>query len=69
MVTIIICEFSIFSEARYMSLHVRETNRVALALYRDTLKFKQSEIDEKYYADGENAYAMVCSLICFSNPN
>jgi peptide alpha-N-acetyltransferase len=42
-----------------MSLHVRESNRAALTLYRDTLKFKQSNIELKYYADGENAYGMV----------
>uniref|UniRef100_A0A6B2LN76 N-acetyltransferase domain-containing protein n=1 Tax=Arcella intermedia TaxID=1963864 RepID=A0A6B2LN76_9EUKA len=44
--------------AKYVSLHVRESNRAALTLYRDRLKFEISEIEEKYYADGENAYAM-----------
>ena len=41
-----------------MSLHVRISNRAALRLYADTLKFEQSEIESKYYADGEDAFAM-----------
>ena len=44
--------------SRYVSLHVRVSNRAALRLYADTLKFEQSEIESKYYADGEDAYAM-----------
>jgi len=44
--------------AKYVSLHVRVSNRAALRLYRDTLKFKQSEVESKYYADGEDAFAM-----------
>lgn len=39
--------------ARFVSLHVRESNRAALHLYRDTLGFNVSEIEPKYYADGE----------------
>eukprot|EP01126_Amoeba_proteus_P065461 TRINITY_DN9314_c0_g1_i14.p1 TRINITY_DN9314_c0_g1~~TRINITY_DN9314_c0_g1_i14.p1 ORF type:complete len:367 (-),score=65.18 TRINITY_DN9314_c0_g1_i14:220-1320(-) len=45
-------------DAQYVSLHVRESNRAALTLYRDTLGFDVDGIEEKYYADGENAYAM-----------
>lgn len=45
-------------KAKYVSLHVRVSNRAALRLYADTLKFEQSEIESKYYADGEDAYAM-----------
>jgi len=44
--------------AKYVSLHVRKSNRAALNLYTTTLKFKISEIEPKYYADGEDAYAM-----------
>ncbi|SAM00001.1 hypothetical protein [Absidia glauca] len=53
--------------AHYVSLHVRKTNRAAIGLYRDTLKFRYEqregtigvhEIEKKYYADGEDAYAM-----------
>eukprot|EP00058_Branchiostoma_floridae_P009262 XP_002594750.1 hypothetical protein BRAFLDRAFT_265891 [Branchiostoma floridae] len=34
------------------------SNRAALNLYQTTLKFTISEIEPKYYADGEDAYAM-----------
>ncbi|KAJ1562536.1 N-terminal acetyltransferase A complex catalytic subunit ard1 [Nowakowskiella sp. JEL0078] len=43
---------------KYVSLHVRKSNRAALQLYRDTLSFKVDNIESKYYADGEDAYAM-----------
>ena len=48
--------------AKYVSLHVRVSNVAALALYRDTLGFKQGGIEEKYYADGEDAYSMKMDL-------
>ena len=44
--------------ARYVSLHVRVSNKAALALYKDTLGFNQEGVENKYYADGEDAYAM-----------
>jgi len=44
--------------AKSVTLHVRESNRAALTLYRDRLGFSISEVEAKYYADGENAYAM-----------
>lgn len=44
--------------AKYVSLHVRKSNRAALHLYKVTLNFQVSEIEPKYYADGEDAYAM-----------
>ncbi|KAK9455575.1 acyl-CoA N-acyltransferase [Dipodascopsis uninucleata] len=44
--------------AKYVSLHVRKSNRAALHLYRDTLKFEVTDIEKSYYADGEDAYAM-----------
>uniref|UniRef100_A0A8C9AFY2 N-terminal amino-acid N(alpha)-acetyltransferase NatA n=1 Tax=Prolemur simus TaxID=1328070 RepID=A0A8C9AFY2_PROSS len=44
--------------ARYVSLHVRKSNRAALHLYAHTLSFQVSEVEPKYYADGEDAYAM-----------
>uniref|UniRef100_A0A1I8I8K0 N-terminal amino-acid N(alpha)-acetyltransferase NatA n=3 Tax=Macrostomum lignano TaxID=282301 RepID=A0A1I8I8K0_9PLAT len=44
--------------ARYVSLHVRVSNRAALQLYKKTLGFRISETEPKYYADGEDAYAM-----------
>lgn len=48
--------------ASYVSLHVRKSNRAALGLYRDTLGFTVKDIEKKYYADGEDAYAMHLSL-------
>ncbi|XP_062522234.1 N-alpha-acetyltransferase daf-31-like [Corticium candelabrum] len=45
-------------KAEYVSLHVRMSNRAALHLYKNTLKFVISDIEKKYYADGEDAYAM-----------
>jgi len=51
--------------AEYVSLHVRRSNRAALSLYQDTLKFSVHEIESKYYADGEDAYAMRLNF----NPN
>ena len=41
-----------------MSLHVRVSNRAALNLYEKTLQFTKTEVEAKYYADGEDAYAM-----------
>jgi peptide alpha-N-acetyltransferase len=45
-------------DAEYVSLHVRVTNRAAIALYKDVLGFEIKNVDEKYYADGEDAYDM-----------
>uniref|UniRef100_A0A8C6QXQ0 N-terminal amino-acid N(alpha)-acetyltransferase NatA n=1 Tax=Nannospalax galili TaxID=1026970 RepID=A0A8C6QXQ0_NANGA len=36
----------------------RKSNRAALHLYSNTLNFQVSEVEPKYYADGEDAYAM-----------
>lgn len=44
--------------AEYVSLHVRQSNRAALHLYRDTLEFEVLSIEKGYYQDGEDAYAM-----------
>ncbi|CAJ0935912.1 unnamed protein product, partial [Mesorhabditis belari] len=49
--------------ARYVSLHVRVSNRAALSLYQQTLKFEINDVEPKYYADGEDAYAMKRCLI------
>lgn len=48
--------------ASYVSLHVRVSNKAALALYRDTLGFKVIGTEAKYYADGEDAYSMRMDL-------
>ena len=49
-------------QAHYVSLHVRVSNIAALHLYRDTLGFTVDKVEEKYYADGENAYSMRMEL-------
>merc|ERR1712137_521841 len=49
--------------AEYVSLHVRKSNRAAIGLYSDTLGFKNTGIEEKYYADHEDAYEMKKSLL------
>jgi peptide alpha-N-acetyltransferase len=46
-----------------VSLHVRVSNRAALGLYRDKLKYKILDTDIGYYADGENAYKMKKELV------
>lgn len=48
--------------ANYVSLHVRVSNNAALRLYRDTLGFEVEKVESKYYADGEDAYAMHLNL-------
>lgn len=48
--------------ADYVSLHVRMSNVAALRLYRDTLGFEVEKVESKYYADGEDAYAMKMNL-------
>lgn len=55
--------------ARYVSLHVRVSNRAAFSLYKHTLKFEIFETEPKYYADGEDAYAMKRCLVSFAREN
>lgn len=38
--------------AKYVSLHVRRSNRAAIHLYTETLKFEVNDIERSYYADG-----------------
>jgi N-alpha-acetyltransferase 10/11 len=49
-------------DARYVSLHVRRSNRAAFALYNRTLGYEITEVEEGYYADGEDAFAMKMDL-------
>ncbi|KAI5961937.1 ARD1 [Candida theae] len=49
-------------DAKYVSLHVRKSNRAALHLYRDSLQFEVQSIEKSYYQDGEDAYAMKLEL-------
>lgn len=43
---------------KYVSLHVRVSNRAALGLYRDKLGYKVHDRSIEYYADGEDAFEM-----------
>ncbi|ORX71947.1 N-alpha-acetyltransferase 11-like protein [Linderina pennispora] len=52
-----ITSLSVFG-AKGVSLHVRVSNTAAYSLYKNTLKFEVDHTEEKYYADGEDAYAM-----------
>ena len=45
-------------DAADVSLHVRVSNEAALHLYRDVLRYERVGVEEKYYADGEDAYNM-----------
>ncbi|KAK9835602.1 hypothetical protein WJX74_003941 [Apatococcus lobatus] len=45
-------------DARYVSLHVRVSNKGALHLYTISLGYRISDTEAKYYADGEDAYYM-----------
>lgn len=58
-----------FLQAKYVSLHVRKSNRAALNLYTNSLGFKILEIEPKYYADGEDAFSMMRDLSTFAVDN
>ena len=45
--------------AKYVSLHVRVSNRAALSLYKDVLKYEVIDVEDEYYADKEDAYDMI----------
>ncbi|UJR14165.1 hypothetical protein I4U23_001160 [Adineta vaga] len=49
--------------AKYVSLHVRVSNRAALHLYQDALSFTIQDRDPRYYADGEDAFSMRRDLV------
>jgi len=44
--------------AQYSSLHVRVSNKGAFHLYHETLGYNVQDTEEKYYADGEDAFDM-----------
>ena len=50
-------------ECDNVSLHVRVSNRAALGLYKDKLKYRIADTEMGYYADGENAYKMKKDLV------
>ena len=39
-------------DAKYVSLHVRKSNRAALSLYRDTLQFSYAQGEKKLMITG-----------------
>lgn len=45
-------------KAKYVSLHVRVTNRAAFTLYNDVLGYEITSVAHEYYADKEDAYDM-----------
>ncbi|QDZ18784.1 N-acetyltransferase-like protein [Chloropicon primus] len=45
-------------QSPFVSLHVRVTNKAAIHLYKNILKYDVHDVEEKYYADGENAFDM-----------
>lgn len=48
--------------ARFISLHVRESNRAALHLYERSLGFEKIKEEKGYYADKEAAFYMKKNL-------
>jgi len=51
-------EMSCVFNAKYVSLHVRKSNRAAFHLYTKTLSYQIHDVEKGYYADGEDAYDM-----------
>jgi len=49
-------------KADNVSLHVRRTNRAALALYQNQLGFELNSVEKGYYSDGEDAFGMRLDL-------
>lgn len=45
-------------EAKKILLHVRQSNKSALTLYRDNLEFEVVRTEKGYYGDGEDAFYM-----------
>ncbi len=45
-------------QCKYVSLHVRVSNRAAFGLYHHKLKYIVDHTEKRYYADGEDAYCM-----------
>ena len=42
----------------FASLHVRVTNKAAIHVYTQILEYDIHDVEEKYYADSENAFDM-----------
>jgi ribosomal protein S18 acetylase RimI-like enzyme len=50
------------------SLHARSRNRAALALYSRSLGFAVERVEDRYYADEEDALLMTCDLDQWTPP-
>lgn len=48
---------SIF-EVSVVTLHVRESNAAAIALYQSALVYNKEKVDKEYFADKEDAFFM-----------
>ncbi|KAJ7728542.1 acyl-CoA N-acyltransferase [Mycena metata] len=49
-------------KASFVSLHVRQSNKAAISLYRDALGFAVKKVEAGYYADKEDALSMQLAL-------
>ena len=52
-----------YYQARDVSLHVRCSNEAAIGLYTGRLGFHKDRVEQKYYADGEDAWCMKLDII------
>jgi N-alpha-acetyltransferase 10/11 len=50
-------------KASYVSLHVRKSNKAAIALYRDTLGFEVEKIEKKYCKSNDFSTGRFFALI------
>lgn len=51
-----------YYQGRTVSLHVRCSNEAAIKLYTGRLGFEREKVEQKYYADGEDAWCMRMDL-------
>jgi len=49
--------------AKHCSLHVRCSNEAAIGLYTGRLGFEREKVEQKYYADAEDAWCMKLDLV------
>ena len=49
-------------KASYVSLHVRKSNKAAIALYRDTLGFEVAKVEKKYCKS--KTISPLCPSLC-----
>lgn len=49
--------------ASYVSLHVRKSNKAAIALYRDKLGFEVAKVEKAYCASIDRSLSLISILI------